>query len=218
MITISEIIKQEIVNDPLWELGGFKEMLCHLFMANKEITDLVMPVLDDSDFTFEENWLGGTYTRTVAGKEKKANLQGYCLTYPFIEGVVSSAKTFIAMETYCQTTSAKNLKDISLQIYIYAHRDSVRITNEEKNKYYDLGYAGNRCDIIMMAINRCLLNRDIKSRFGIGDLSLDENNRNRPVSTHIPNNNYYGRVLSYYIHDFYVTSDMRREYVNASKL
>jgi hypothetical protein len=222
MITISELNNQdnqdnqEIINDPLWELGAFKEMLCSLFMANKEITDLVMPELDDKDFTFEENWIGGKCTKTITGQQKNANLQGHCLTTPFIEGVVSSAKTFIAMETYCDKVSAQNIKNISIQIYIYAHRDFVRVTNEERKKYHALGYAGNRCDILAMAINRCLMNKNIKSRFGIGDLSLC--NEIRPVGTHMPSSNFYGRVLSYTVPDFYVTSKMRGEFVNASRL
>jgi len=216
-MAISRKIKPEVVHDPLWELGGFKEMLCYLFMDNKEITDLVMPVLDDADFTFEENWIGGIHTKTVSGEQRKVNLQGYCLTVPFMEGVVSSAKTFIAMETTCDSITGKNTMDISLQVYVYAHRDSVRLSNEEKQKYHAMGYAGNRCDVIAMAINRTLLNDNIKKSFGIGDLSLDNNSRSRPVGTHIPNNNYYGRVLSYTVPDFYVTSETRRKFVNAGR-
>jgi len=216
VITISELNKQEIINDPLWELGAFKEMLCTLFMANKEITDLVMPVLDDKDFTFEENWFGGTHEKTINGEHKKVNLQGHCLMTPFIEGVVSSSKTFICMETYCEKVTAKNIKNLSFQIYIYAHRDSIRISKEEKQKYYGLGYAGNRCDIITMAINRCLMNENVKSKFGIGNLAFD--NEHRPIGTHVPNNNYYGRVLSYIVPDFYITSKMRREFINAGEL
>lgn len=51
-------MSESIIHDPLWEFGAFKATLQLLFMNDDLVTRLVMPELDDSNFSYEQNWKG----------------------------------------------------------------------------------------------------------------------------------------------------------------
>ena len=204
----------DVIRDSLWQLGGVKKMLQRYFMENTDITDLVMPTLDDEAFSFKQNWLGGQYT-TDGGRT--ATLQGYCMTTPFIDGTVTDMRTFIGMETFgLDFSPSKRIQKIGLQIYIYTYKSTVNLTTEEEKQYTELGYAGNRLDVLVQAVNRAMYHDDVKMRFGIGEVSFDD--VPRPIGTHIPNFNYYGRVISYVIHDFYITNEIRNKYLRGGDI
>lgn len=197
---------EEIIRDPLWEFGAFKDTLQLLFMNDDLITRLVMPELDDSNFSYEQNWKGGSYTVDKYGKNHQSTLVGHCFTYPYIEETVRDTRTFICMETTATLIPNRRIKNISLQIFVYSHHDILNLSNEESAYFVKKGLAGNRCDMVMMAINRLMFNQEIGRSFGIGSVDFADR---YPISTNVPNNKYYGRVLSYVISDFFITPKVK---------
>ena len=199
------------VPDSLVELGLFKEMLQGLFFETEDIRKLVMPTTLNPTFTDWENWIGGPYSTNAYGEVEIVRLPGHCLDVPFIEGIVTDTRTFIAMETCLNYTRGDRLKNLSIQIFVYSHREAFRLSVEERKYFKERGYAGNRCDMAAMAINRTLLQKNVRDKFGIGNLIFDE--VARPVSTNIPNFDYYGRSLFYNINDFFITPHVKGAYM-----
>lgn len=200
---------KEPIRDPLWEFGAFKDTLRLLFMNDEIITNLVMPELDNSQFTYEQNWKGGKYTKNRFGHSCKEVLVGHCFTHPYVEDTVTDTRSFICIETIYPNTYNPTFKDISLQIYIYSHHDILDLSDEEYQNYMKQGFAGNRCDMIMMAINRLMFNKDVCRDFGIGKVSFSER---YPINTHVPNNKYYGRILNYNVKDFFLTPRIKEAF------
>lgn len=197
---------KSITHDPLWEFGAFKDTLQLLFMNDDLITRLVMPELDDDNFSYEQNWKGGSYTINKYGKTCQTTLVGHCFTHPYIEETVKDTRTFICMETTANLIPNTRIKNISLQIYVYSHHDILDLTSDESAYFTQKGLAGNRCDMAMMAINRLMCSQEIGRDFGIGSVNFADR---YPISTNVPNNKYYGRVLSYVISDFHITPKMQ---------
>ena len=184
-------MSESIIHDPLWEFGAFKATLQLLFMNDDLVTRLVMPELDDSNFSYEQNWKGGSYTVDKYGKPRQTTLVGHCFTHPYIEETVKDTRTFICMETIASLIPNSRIKNISLQIYVYSHHDILDLSDEESVYFTKKGLAGNRCDMAMMAIGSV----NFADRY--------------PISTNVPNNKYYGRVLSYVISDFHITPKIK---------
>lgn len=201
-------MSESITHDPLWEFGAFKDTLQLLFMNDDLITSLVMPVLDDVNYSYEQNWKGGSYSVDKYGKPGQTTLVGHCFTHPYIEETVRDARTFICMETTANIIPNQRIKNISLQIYVYSHHDILDLSLEESASFKQKGLAGNRCDMAMMAVNRLMFNKEIGREFGIGSVNFADR---YPISTNVPNNKYYGRVLSYIISDFYITPKIKEE-------
>lgn len=200
------------IKDPLWEYGAFKDILQTLFMNNDNIVKLVMPELDNKNFTFEQNWIGGTYLFDKKGNKAKETLIGHCFTHPFIEDTVTDSRSFICMETLGRISN-DHIKKIVIQIFAYSHHSILQMDYEERQQFIKQGFGGNRCDMIMMAINRCLMDENISKKFGIGKINLS-NYVNYPISTNVPNNKYYSRYLTYEVSDFYITPKIMEEYLS----
>lgn len=64
-------MSESIIHDPLWEFGAFKATLQLLFMNDDLVTRLVMPELDDPNFSYEQNWKWGSYTVDKYGNHVK---------------------------------------------------------------------------------------------------------------------------------------------------
>ena len=139
--------------DPLSDMAMIKESLISLFCDTEDITRLIMPQLDNENFTFEQNWYGGNFDKNIYGKTDIQTLIGHCFDTPYIEGTVSDNRCAIFVETYLTKVENQKIKQVGVDIFIVAHRDSVRLSEKDKEYYESVGVYGNRVDSAMQVIN-----------------------------------------------------------------
>lgn len=196
------------VLNPLASLGKIKEVLCDLFMETSSISDIVMFKIDNENYTYEQNWYGGKYNKDKFGKANSNELVGHCFTVPYVNSAIMDNRCIICMESYLTELPNDSNKRISLEISVLCHRSSVKLTDEETEKYHELGMYGNRIDVALQAINLALLDKKISDKFGIGRIRLRERN---PVIAFSGGVDFHGKSLCYIVDDFYLTSSYRNE-------
>lgn len=194
--------------DPLSDMAMIKESLCSLFCDTEDITRLIMPQLDNEAFTFEQNWYGGKFDKNIYGKTDIETLIGHCFDTPYIEGTVADNRCAIFIETYLTKVENQKIKQVGVDIFVIAHKDSVHLSDEDKDYYKSIGVYGNRVDSAVQVINSTINNEKImeaiKKRYSIGDLTFTERN---PVKQYIPGTKFYGKCLSYTYNTFYQRKD-----------
>ena len=194
--------------DPLSDMAMIKESLMSLFCDTEDITRLIMPQLDNENFTFEQNWYGGNFDKNIYGKTDIQTLIGHCFDTPYIEGTVSDNRCAIFVETYLTKVENQKIKQVGVDIFIVAHKDSVRLSEEDKEYYESVGVYGNRVDSAMQVINSTInderIMKAINKKYSIGDLTFTERN---PVKQYVPGTKFYGRCLSYTYNTFYQRKD-----------
>lgn len=194
----------EIYYDPLSDMSRMKESLMSLFCDTQDITRLIMPESDHTDFTFEQNWYGGTFEETVNGEIKKTTLTGHCFDTPYIEGTVMDNGCAIFVETYLEKLGSRHIKEVGVDIYVVCHRDCVRLSEDDTEYYNAIGIYGNRVDSAVQAIHAAILSSDmmraIKKNYSIGDMALIEE---KPIKQYTPGTAFYGKCLSYTYQSFY---------------
>lgn len=194
--------------DPLSDMAMIKDSLVSLFCDTEDITRLIMPQLDNEDFTFEQNWYGGKFDKNIFGKTDIQTLVGHCFDTPYIEGTVTDNRCAVFIETYLTKVENKKIKQVGVDIFIIAHKDSVRLSDEDKEYYQSIGVYGNRVDSAVQVINSTINNEKImdaiKKKYSIGDLTFTERN---PVKQYIPATKFYGKCLSYTYNTFYQRKD-----------
>lgn len=204
-------MNKEKYYDPLSDMGMIKDGLMSLFCHTKDISNLIMPNLDNENFSFEENWYGGSYENNIYGEKELTTLIGHCFDFPYIEGTVTDTRCAIFIETYLMRVSNSHIKRVGVDIFIVAHKSVVKLSTNERQHFESLGIYGNRVDcatqIINSTINDKEIMKNIKEKYSIGDLVLSENN---PVSLYIPGTNFYGKKLSYIYDSFYQRKDYIR--------
>lgn len=186
------------IYDPLSDMYRIKDSLASLFCDTEDITNLVMPNLDDPDFTFEENWYGGRFEKTVTGKTKIADLLGHCFTTPYIDGTVSDSRCAIFIDTLLISVSNKFIKEVGVEVSVVCHKSSVRLSKNDKTYYESIGVYGNRVDCLSQLINSSILSENIMKaimkKYSIGSMNLVPRT---PVRPYIPGNEFYGKILNY---------------------
>lgn len=195
---------QEKYYDPLADMSRIKQSLISLFYDIDDLTRLIMPSLDNSNFSFDENWYGGRYEKNISGKTEIVNLIGHCFDTPYIEGTVTDNRCAIFTETYLNKVENKHIKEVGLDIAVVCHKDSVRLSKEDKKYYNSIGIYGNRVDSAIQVINSSILNskimNKIKEQYSIGEINLSERN---PLKQYVPGTKFYGKCLSYTYQAFY---------------
>lgn len=193
-----------MIYNPLSDMGRIKESLCSLFCDDEDIGKLVMPVPDDPDFTWEENWYGGKMEATVNGQTKVTTLLGHCFDVPYLEGTVTDNRCAIFVETHLLQVPNRFLKEVGIDVSIVCHKDGVRLTREETSHFNAKGIYGNRVDCLCQAINSSILNPQImeavQRKYSIGNMQLSEK---EPIRLYIPGTKFYGKILSYHYHTSY---------------
>ena len=199
---------EEKYYDPLSDMSRIKESLVELFGDIEDISNLIMPNLDDERYTWMENWLGGSYTETIDGKTNLATLIGHCFDIPYVEGTISDNRCAIFMETHLLKVENQHIKQVGLDIFVVCHKDAVRLSKEEKEHYNEKGIYGNRVDCAIQAINSTINNKNlmkgIQKKFSIGELTFVERN---PLKQYVPATKFYGKCLSYTYQSFYKTKN-----------
>lgn len=186
------------IYDPLSDMYRIKDSLASLFCDKEDITRLVMPTLDDPDFTFEENWYGGKVDKTITGITKIVDLTGHCFTTPYIDGTVTDNRCAIFIETSLLSVSNKFIKEVGVEISVVCHKSAIKLSKEDQNYYKSIGVYGNRADCLSQLINSSLLSenimRAIMKKYSIGTMNLIPRS---PVRPYVPGKDFYGKVLLY---------------------
>lgn len=190
--------------DPLSDMSRIKDSLMSLFCDLEDITRLIMPTLDNTNFTWEQNWYGGRFDKNIKGQTEITTLLGHCFDTPYIEGTVTDNRCAIFIETYLSKVENQHIKEVGVDIMVVCHKDSVRISDEDKAYYNSIGVYGNRVDSAIQVINSSILNTKImdkiKQKYSIGEMNLLEKN---PIQQYVPGTKYYGKVLHYTYQTFY---------------
>lgn len=190
--------------DPLSDMSRIKDSLMSLFCDLEDITRLIMPTLDNTNFTWEQNWYGGRFDKNIKGQTEITTLLGHCFDTPYIEGTVKDNRCAIFIETYLSKVENQHIKEVGVDIMVVCHKDSVRISDEDKAYYNSIGVYGNRVDSAIQVINSSILNTKImdkiKQKYSIGEMNLLEKN---PIQQYVPGTKYYGKVLHYTYQTFY---------------
>jgi len=201
-------IMAEKYYDPLSDLSRIKTSLMSLFCDVEDLTHLIMPNIDNDHFTFEENWYGGKYNKNIFGKTEITNLIGHCFDTPYIEGTVTDNRCAIFIETYLNKVENQHIKEVGVDIFVVCHKDSVRLSDEDKKYYESVGVYGNRVDsaiqVINSTINNPMIMKGIKKKYSIGELIFTVRN---PLKQYIPGTKFYGKCLSYNYQSFYQRKD-----------
>ena len=156
-----------------------------------------MPVLDNDDYSYEDNWFGCRIKKKLEWTVKRRiacwSLQGYtlygrnnyrCKINDFNGNICKYQFIYL---------------DYTLVINVVARKDVIDLDDDEKSEWRKKGYAGNRLDMICQAINLVLTDESIKDSFGIGTMRLDT--RTSQLQSFKPNTNFYGRTMVYRIDD-----------------
>lgn len=195
----------------LYNASIYKNKVLDILMKDENFVKLINPHESPHPKILEkEVLLGGTFW--IDGR--KYEEQGYIFDHNFVDDTTTDEKTF----AFVETTDINLLKngmftEFILYVCLFTGKPLVRITNntsptinEVEEMGYDVGYFGNRidilCDIVDRAINQ---NKKIK---GIGDIKpLDRGY----CSLFIPNQKFYGKCLKYHISNLNETMGDRCE-------
>lgn len=188
---------EQMMNNPLVSMGLIKEVVGNILMVNDDVSELVMPYLDNDDYSFEDNWFGSKISENIHGQVKDNRLLGHCKAVPYVDETITDTRSLLLMETYPSISTS--IIDYTLVINIVCHRDVVEMDEEEKSEWKQKGYAGNRIDMIAQAINKALTDESVINKFGIGKMGLDT--RVSQGQSFKPNTNFYGRTFVYRIDD-----------------
>lgn len=187
-------------------LGYYKDLLFQLLTFSGEKSDLlieiVMPVLDDSRFNKFDNFIGGEYECYDGDDVEYVKLNGHLYDVPFVYTTITDTINAICIDTNLNRCN-QNTKDISIVINVMCHKDNLTLDVDTKRKFKKLGYTGNRLDIIVALVGEIL---NYASDVGIGSLTPSIHN---PVVPYYPNQNFFGKTLSYSCSDFMVDYSQR---------
>lgn len=189
---------------PLSDLGRIKESLMSLFFETEDITRLIMPESDNTNFTKEQNWYGGNFHKNTESQTDITTLTGHCFDIPYIEGAVSDNRCAVFIETYLTKADNQHIKEAGVDICVICHKDSLKLSDEDKEYYNSKGVYGNRVDSAVQVINSSILNPNImdniKENYSIGNMNLSSQN---PLKQYLPKADFYGKCLSYTYQSFY---------------
>ena len=188
---------EQMMNNPLVSLGLIKKVVGNILMTNDDVSELVMPYLDDDEYSFEDNWFGSKIGKNIHGQLKDNRLLGHCKDIPYMDETITDTRSLILMETYPNISTS--IIDYTLVINVVCHRDVVDMDDDVKLELEQRGYVGNRVDMICQAINKALTDESVVNKFGIGKMSLDT--RVSQGQSFKPNTNFYGRTFVYRIDD-----------------
>lgn len=113
----------------------------------------------------------------------------------FIDTTQLEDKTYITMDTEIIEAKSTKVKCIAIIMDIFTAPSNILLTDNEQEKFYKLGYKGNRIDVLLDAIKRSISDLDI----GIGQVTLAPTNAVRIVR---PTDKFYGKRMILHVYDF----------------
>lgn len=187
---------EERMSNPLKVIGLCKDKVGTILMLNDDVVNLVMPTLDNEDFSTEQNWFGCKIEQNVNGEKKNIHLIGHCKDTPYFDETITDTRAMIWMEAFIRKIST-SIMNVSLAINVTCHKDIIPFSSEEKRYWKSKGYAGNRVDAICMAVYNALTDSDVIRNFGIGKMDFDYGTQQ--LSSFKPNFTFYGRSMTFLI-------------------
>lgn len=194
--------------NPMKIIGLIKDKIGKIFMLDDDITSLVMPKLDDDSFTFEQNWFGCEIEENIYDEEKARYLIGHCKDTPYFDETITDQRSMIMTEAYIRDFKTSYM-NILLNINVVCHKNIIEFSKNDKKLWVEKGYAGNRVDMICMAIYNVLTSKDFINEFGIGKMNFPYNSPQ--LQSFKPNYNFYGRQMTFLIDEIYL-SQLAGEY------
>lgn len=195
-------MKNNFIDDDLRTLGKFKDMVMDILFKSEDVRDLCMPQLDNENLDVSDNFFGGKnleYFDAESNEMKNVDLLGHCFDVPYIDLRINDTRALIAIESYVKRIEGDHIKEVELDIFVYSHKDIIHMDSQEKGKFINKGYAGNRIDMLCAAIINAI--KTHSQDFGIGGLDLNPYN---PIYPYEPKNEFYGKKISYLCYDFYI--------------
>lgn len=191
-----------IIDDDLKALGKYKDTIGEILLSSDDVVNLVMPSLDNPNFDVADNFFGGErleYYNQAKNEIEYITLLGHCFDVPYIKPTITDARALICMETYISKVDGESIKEVAIDLYVYAHKSFVTMPHDESAKFKKRGYAGNRIDMLVSAIELEIKNNS--RSFGIGKILLAPST---PIISYEPNHDFYGKKMSLICHDFYI--------------
>lgn len=164
----------------LYCLGRDKDIIKKTFLQDENIVNLLLP----------------NYDADTSKCDLETILDSYIFDTIAVDNTQLEAKVYICMDTYVTKIDSDSVKEIGIVVRVFCHGDLLKLPNKEKAKYIKFGYFGNRIDMLIDAIDRCL---NGKRDMGIGRLRLRPRS---PIEIIQPVNGYYGKSLTYLVSDF----------------
>jgi hypothetical protein len=181
------------MEDMYWA-GEYKSKIIKLIIKSDETIKLMNPQLDER-FDIQDILLGGKFE--IDGSQ--VLLQGYVFDYYFVPSTIIESKVFICVETEVKNISDDTLSEFSLIVNVFTEKDNVAVnegTIPTKTEMSQLGYAGNRIDMLCQSIEKILRGR---KDFGIGKVKRNPLNYS---TISAPTIDYYGRSLRYIVKNY----------------
>jgi hypothetical protein len=166
----------------LYLLGKDKDIILETFMEDEDIVSLLIP----------------EYNPLTATEDLDIILQDHIYDTIDIDNTQGKARAYICIEAYVPTVESDSIKEIGIVINVFCHDSLKKISSAEKVKFVSKGYFGNRIDMLIDAIDRCL---NGKRGLGLGKLRLKPRN---PIGLFKTTNQYYGKSMEYTVSDFNV--------------
>lgn len=179
----------------LYFSGKYKDQIIKLLINNEMVIKLINPTMNPN-LDIVDVLMGG---ELIDDNGEKIKEQGHIFDYNFVDETVVQTKTFIFVETDIDTVSRNIFTEFNLYIYIFSHKDLIRLSSTStptKNQVKKAGYYGNRIDTLCDAVDRML---NGNSNFGIGDV---EPAPRYHMTIYAPSPNYYGKCLKYKVKNY----------------
>lgn len=183
----------------LYNASMYKNKIIDILLKNEDFVKLINPGKPPTDKILQkEVLLGGTFI--IDGK--KYEEQGYVFDYNFVDETTTEEKTFVFVEIPdIKIINKSTFTDFYFCICMFTGKKLVRISNntiptinDVEKMGYNVGYFGNRIDILCDVVDRCINgNEKIK---GIGDIEPAEYEF---CSMFCPGQKFYGKKLKYHV-------------------
>ena len=172
-------------------VANFTRKLINSLVGSEDVVTIMNPTQDDR-FDIRDILLGGEFM--VDGE--KINLQGYIFDHYFVPDTTVEGKVFICVEANVDYIDKNIISEFPLDVYIFTYKTNVRLTDftiPTKTEINEMGYLGNRISAITDAVDRVLRGMD---NVGLGLVIPSPRGFMKPSA---PDNNYYGKKLSYQV-------------------
>lgn len=133
----------------------------------------------------------------------------HCFDTPYTEGAVTENGCAVFVETYLSKIENQHMKEVGVDIMIVCHKDSVKLSEEEKTYYESIGIYGNRMDCAVQIIHSSILN--LRQNYSIGAMNLLDKN---PLEQYVPGTSFYGKILHYTYQAFYQRKNKSRQVIS----
>lgn len=187
--------------------ADYKYKIISLLLKNKKFIKLISPEISDCqeldiiDVMLGGKWLinGEWYTQ-----------QGYIFDHDFVDDTIKEKKTFVFVDVDIPSVQKNIFMDFNLNIIAFTDKSLIRLnqwsvpTSQEVKEmgYFATDTFGNRIDALCDCIDETL--NENESIYGLGNITPNPQNH---LSTYRPNNQYYGKCLSYHITNYNAGGD-----------